>query len=109
MRQKTSTAPLSHQHSAHRRHAPQLSFPCTRETIHPHAPDAAFGNALTAIGNNIEQPNSNNGSKGVTPNHNTCYTMDPRIREDDELRERNSSVSDIKKELGFYQPSSSSG
>ncbi|HDY7908696.1 TPA: hypothetical protein RQK48_002252 [Vibrio vulnificus] len=56
MRQGTSTAPLSHKHSAHRRHGPQLSFPYTRETIHPHAPDAAFENALTAIGNNIEQP-----------------------------------------------------
>ncbi|MGR2902538.1 hypothetical protein ABMX99_22460, partial [Vibrio vulnificus] len=62
MRQDTSTVRLSHKHSAHRR---QSSFPCTRESIHPHAPDAAFGNALTAIGNNIEQPNSNNGSKGV--------------------------------------------
>ncbi|MCG6291863.1 hypothetical protein [Vibrio vulnificus] len=65
----------------------QPSFPCTRESIHPHAPDAAFGNALTAIGNNIEQPNSNNGSKGVTPSHTTCCTMGPRVREDDELRD----------------------
>ncbi|EIE1226045.1 hypothetical protein ACA895_001773 [Vibrio vulnificus] len=87
MRQDKPTAPLSHKHSAHSRHGPQLSFPCTRETIQPHAPDAAFGNALTAIGNNIEQPNSNNGSKGVTPNHNTCCTMGPRVREDDELRD----------------------
>ncbi len=107
MRQDTSTAPLSPKHSAHH-HAPQLSFPCTRETIQPHAPDATFENTLTAI-DNIEHPNSNTGSKAVTPNHNTRYTMGPRIREDDELRERNSSVSDIKKELGFYQPSSLSG
>ncbi|HAS6354569.1 TPA: hypothetical protein I7234_20460 [Vibrio vulnificus] len=65
---------------------PQPSFPCTRESIHPHTPDAAFGNALTAIGNNIEQPN-NTGSKAVTPNYTTCCTMDPRVREDDELRD----------------------
>ncbi|HFQ4905448.1 TPA: hypothetical protein ACGU4V_002564 [Vibrio vulnificus] len=65
----------------------QLSFPCTRESIYPHAPDATFENALTAIDNCIEQPNSNNGSKGVTPNHNTCCTMGPRVREDDELRD----------------------
>ncbi|AAO09277.1 Hypothetical protein VV1_0771 [Vibrio vulnificus CMCP6] len=34
---------------------PQPSFPCTRETIHPHAPDAAFGNALATTNNYIEQ------------------------------------------------------
>ncbi|AVX00199.1 hypothetical protein BJD94_10025 [Vibrio vulnificus Env1] len=25
----------------------QLSFPCIRESIHPHAPDATFGNTFT--------------------------------------------------------------
>ncbi len=65
----------------------QSSFPCTRETIYPHAPGAAFENTLTAI-DNIEHPNSNTGSKAVTPNHNTCYSMGPRVREDDEMRDR---------------------
>ncbi len=65
----------------------QPSFPCTRETIHPHAPDATFENTLTAIGN-IEQSNSNNGSNGVTPNHTTCCTMGPRVREDDKIIDR---------------------
>ncbi|WP_241751021.1 hypothetical protein [Vibrio vulnificus] len=94
MRQKTSTAPLSHQHSAHR-HAPP-SFPCTRETIQPHAPDATFENTLTAI-DNIEHRNSNTGSKAVTPNHNTRYTMGPRIREDDEIRKEKAELSSAAK------------
>ncbi|EOB6244256.1 hypothetical protein ACHELW_004506, partial [Vibrio vulnificus] len=87
----TSTAQLSNKHSAHR-HAPLSSFPCTRETIHPHAPDATFENTLTAI-DNIEHPNSNTGSKAVTPNHNTRYTMGPRIREDDEIRKEKAELS----------------
>ncbi len=33
----------------------QSSFPCTRESIHPHTPDAAFGNALATTNNYIEQ------------------------------------------------------
>ncbi|RZR45573.1 hypothetical protein D8T57_09910 [Vibrio vulnificus] len=41
---KISTPPPRH----------QASFPCTRESIHPHAPDVAFGNALTTD-NNIER------------------------------------------------------
>ncbi len=87
MRQDTSTAPLSHKHSAHSRHGPQLSFPCTRETIQPHAPDAAFGNILTEI-DNIEQSNINTGNEAVIPSHTTCYTMGPRLREDDEIRDK---------------------
>ncbi|OQK68096.1 hypothetical protein XM79_c10269 [Vibrio vulnificus] len=55
MRQDTSTAPLSHKYSVHRRHGPQLSFPCTRETIQPHTPDVAFGNALATTNNYMER------------------------------------------------------
>ncbi len=80
---------------------PQPSFPCTRETIHPHAPDATFENTLTAIGN-IEQSNSNNGSKGVTPNHTTCCTMGPRVREDDKIRDRKRLIDQsYKEEVGI--------
>ncbi len=81
---------------------PQPSFPCTRETIYAHAPDAAFGNALTAIGNNIEQPNSNTGSQAVTPSHNTRYTLGPRIREDDKIRDRKRLIDQsYKEEVGI--------
>ncbi|HFQ5110779.1 TPA: hypothetical protein ACGUT0_004424 [Vibrio vulnificus] len=31
---------------------PQLSFPCIRGSIHPHVPEAAFGNALAATDDN---------------------------------------------------------
>ncbi len=82
MRQGTSTAPLSHKHSAHRRHGPQLSFPCTRETIYPHAPGAALGNTLTATNN------KNNVNTVVIPTHYTRRTMGPRVREDDERKDR---------------------
>ncbi len=102
MRQKTSTAPLSHQHSAHRRHGPQLSLPCTRETIQPHAPGAAFENALTAMGNNIEQPNSNTGNEAVIPSHTTCCTMGPRVREDDKIKDRKRLIDrSYKEEVGI--------
>ncbi len=86
MRQKTSTAPLSHQHSAHRHHTPSRhSRAHGKPFIHTRRMPR-FENALTAI-DNIEHPNSNTGSKAVTPNHNTCCTMGPRVREDDELRD----------------------
>ncbi|ELS0762151.1 hypothetical protein QQ215_002890 [Vibrio vulnificus] len=47
-----------------------------------------------------ESKTDNTGNEAEIPNHTTRYTMDPRVREDDELRERNSSASEIKKELG---------
>ncbi|HAS6064082.1 TPA: hypothetical protein I7135_18135 [Vibrio vulnificus] len=87
MRQDTSTAPLSHKRSAHRCRTTSRHSRAHGETIHPHAPDATFENTLTAI-DNIEHPNSNTGSKAVTPNHTTHYTMGPRIREDDEIRDK---------------------
>ncbi len=100
MRQDTSTALLSHKHSAHR-HGPQLSFPCTRETIQPHAPDVTFENILTEI-DKIEHSNNNTGSKAVTPNHNTRCTMGPRVREDDEIRDRKRLIDQsYKEEVGI--------
>ncbi|EPQ9986604.1 hypothetical protein ACUYO6_004184 [Vibrio vulnificus] len=38
---------------------PQLSFPCIRGSIHPHAPEAAFGNELTTTDNDESEANSN--------------------------------------------------
>ncbi|OJI49986.1 hypothetical protein VVATL9824_01286 [Vibrio vulnificus] len=66
----------------------QSSFPCTRETIYPHAPDAAFENALTAIDNCIEQNQQQHINVAVTTSHTTHYTMGPRAREDDKIRDR---------------------
>ncbi|PWY29468.1 hypothetical protein VV97_12040 [Vibrio vulnificus] len=40
------------------------------------------------MGNNIEQPNSNTGNEAVIPNHTTCCTMGPRVREDDENKKK---------------------
>ncbi len=96
MRQGTSTAPLSHKHSAHRRHGPQLSFPCTRETIYPHAPGAALGNTLTATNN------KNNVNTVAIPTYYTRYTMGPRVREDDEIRDRKGLIDrSYKEEVGI--------
>ncbi len=96
MRQDTSTAPLSHKHSAHSRHGPQLSFPCTRETIHPRALYAALGNTLTATNN------KNNVNTVVIPTHYTRRTMGPRVREDDKIRDRKRLIDrSYKEEVGI--------
>ncbi len=62
---------------------PQLSFPCIRGSIHPHAPDAAFGNVLTATDNDESETNSNTDNEVRKTSHGARYTMGPRVREDD--------------------------
>ncbi|HFQ5336255.1 TPA: hypothetical protein ACGVBC_002428 [Vibrio vulnificus] len=68
---------------------PQLSFPRMRGSIHPHVPEAAFGNVLTATDNDESETNSNTGNEALKPSHGARYTMGPRVREDDEVRELN--------------------
>ncbi len=68
---------------------PQLSFPRMRGSIHPHAPDAAFGNALAATNNDESEANSNTDNEVPKPSHGAHYLMGPRVREDDEVRELN--------------------
>ncbi|EIT7143543.1 hypothetical protein L2778_001298 [Vibrio vulnificus] len=65
----------------HTRQMPRLETHCHNQQLH-------------------ESKTDNTGNEAEIPNHTTRYTMDPRVREDDELRERNSSASEIKKELG---------
>ncbi|HAS6019508.1 TPA: hypothetical protein I7136_10240 [Vibrio vulnificus] len=74
---KLSTLPPRH----------QLSFPCIRGSIHPHVPEAAFGNALAATNNDESEANSNTDNEVPKPSHSTRYTMGPRVREDDRVRE----------------------
>ncbi|BDP31600.1 hypothetical protein ABRZ80_05000 [Vibrio vulnificus] len=38
---------------------PQLSFPRMQGAIHPHVPEAAFGNVLTTTDNDESEANSN--------------------------------------------------
>ncbi|HFQ5254085.1 hypothetical protein NB574_00045 [Vibrio vulnificus] len=64
---------------------PQLSFPRMRGSIHPHAPEPAFGNALAATDNDESEANSNNEARKTC--HGARYTMGPRVREDDSVRE----------------------
>ncbi|WP_242603344.1 hypothetical protein [Vibrio vulnificus] len=66
---------------------PQLSFPCIRGSIHLHVLEAAFGNALAATDNDESETNNNTGNEALKPSHGARYTMDPRVREDDEVRE----------------------
>ncbi|OQK66501.1 hypothetical protein XM79_c10270 [Vibrio vulnificus] len=87
MRQDTSTATLSHKNQHPPPH-PQPSFPCTRETIYPHAPDAAFENTLTTIDNCIEQNQQQHVNVAVTTSHTTRCTMGPRVHEDDKIKDR---------------------
>ncbi|EOB3676085.1 hypothetical protein ACHELX_002946 [Vibrio vulnificus] len=74
---KLSTPPPRH----------QLSFPCIRGSIHPHVPEAAFGNALAATDNDESEANSNTGNEVRKTSHGARYPMGPRVREDDEVRE----------------------
>ncbi|EJT0555610.1 hypothetical protein N2J30_004206 [Vibrio vulnificus] len=70
---------------------PQPSFPCIRESIHSHAPEAAFGNVLTATDNDESETNSNTDNEVPKPSHGAYYTMGPRVREDDKNKKRKSS------------------
>ncbi|QBH28391.1 Hypothetical protein FORC77_2668 [Vibrio vulnificus] len=58
-----------------------------RGSIHPHVPEATFGNALAATDNDESETNNNTGNEALKPSHGARYTMDPRVREDDEVRE----------------------
>ncbi|HFQ4982555.1 TPA: hypothetical protein ACGUZ2_001904 [Vibrio vulnificus] len=68
----------------------QLSFPRMRGSIHPHVPDAAFGNVLTATDNDKSEADSNTNNKALKPSHRASYTMGPRVREDDKSKKRKS-------------------
>ncbi|MDT8804999.1 hypothetical protein [Vibrio vulnificus] len=77
---KLSTPPPRH----------QLSFPRMRGSIHPHVPEAAFGNVLTATDNNESETNSNTDNEVLKTSHGARYTMGPRVREDDKNKKRKS-------------------
>ncbi|HDY7951594.1 TPA: hypothetical protein RQK75_004296 [Vibrio vulnificus] len=59
-----------------------------RGSIHPHAPEPAFGNVLTATDNNESETSSNNEARKTS--HGARYTMGPRVREDDKNKKRKS-------------------
>ncbi len=69
---------------------PQLSFPRKRGSIHPHVPEAAFGNALAATDNDESETNHNTDNEVPKPSHSARYTMGPRVREDDKNKKRKS-------------------
>ncbi|MCU8408712.1 hypothetical protein M2G69_21085 [Vibrio vulnificus] len=56
-----------------------------RGSIHPYMPEAAFGNTLTATNNDESETSSNNEARKTS--HGARYTMGPRVREDDSVRE----------------------
>ncbi len=66
---------------------PQPSFPRMRGSIHPHVPEAAFGNVLTTTDNDESETNSNTGNEVPKTSHGARNSMDPRVREDDRVRE----------------------
>ncbi|HFQ4993245.1 TPA: hypothetical protein ACGUUK_002938 [Vibrio vulnificus] len=69
---------------------PQLSFPCIRGSIHPHMPEAAFGNVLAATNNDESEANNNTVNEALKPSYSARYTMGPRVREDDGNKKRKS-------------------
>ncbi|HAS8210332.1 TPA: hypothetical protein I7693_22360, partial [Vibrio vulnificus] len=56
-----------------------------RGSIHPHVPEAAFGNTLTATDNDESETSSNNEARKTS--HGARCPMGPRVREDDRVRE----------------------
>ncbi len=82
MRQDKPTAPLSHKHSAHRRHTTNCHSRAHGKPFIRTRQMPRFENALTATNN------KNNDNAVVIPTHNTRYTMGPRVREDDKIRDR---------------------
>ncbi|MCR9701178.1 hypothetical protein NB574_00030 [Vibrio vulnificus] len=69
---------------------PQLSFPRMRGSIHPHMPEAAFGNTLTATDNDKSETNHNTNNEVPKPSHGAHDPMGPRVREDDKNKKRKS-------------------
>ncbi|MCA3908119.1 hypothetical protein JKP30_20225 [Vibrio vulnificus] len=67
-------------------HTPNRHSHADGGSIHPHVPEAAFGNVLTATDNNERETNNTN-NEAIKPNHGARYAMDPHVREDDEVRE----------------------
>ncbi|HFQ5138273.1 hypothetical protein [Vibrio vulnificus] len=58
-----------------------------RGSIHPHVPEAAFGNALAATDNDESETNSNTDNEVRKTSHGARYTITLRVREDDSVRE----------------------
>ncbi|WP_145923168.1 hypothetical protein [Vibrio vulnificus] len=61
-----------------------------RGSIHPHVPEAAFGNALAATDNDESETNSNTDNEVRKTSHGARYPMGPRVREDDKNKKRKS-------------------
>ncbi|HAT8558741.1 TPA: hypothetical protein I7221_22690, partial [Vibrio vulnificus] len=76
--------------SAHRRHTPNRHSRAYGGSIHPHVPEAAFGNALAATNNDESEANSNTDNEVPKPSHGAHYPMGPRVREDDKSKKRKS-------------------
>ncbi len=96
MRQDTSTAPLSHKRSAHRRHTTNCHsrahgkpFVRTRRMsrLEMHLPQQP-----------LKQANSSNFNTAIAINHSIRSTMGPRVREDDEKKtKRKSRQTEVRK------------
>ncbi len=81
MRQDKPTAPLSHKHSAHRRHT---------TSRHSRAHGKPFiRDRLCRVGNTLTTTdNKSNDNTVAIPTYYTRYTMGPRVREDNKNMKR---------------------
>ncbi len=87
MRQDKPTAPLSHKHSAHRRHT-------TSRHSRAHGNPFIRTRQMLSLEIHSPQQNKSNDNTVAIPTHNTRYTMGPRVREDDEIREKKQGTRD---------------
>ncbi|QBH28392.1 hypothetical protein [Vibrio vulnificus] len=76
------------QKTQHTAATPPTVIPVYTGSIHPHVPEAAFGNTLTATDNDESETSSNN--KALKPSYSARYTIAPRVREDDKNKKRKS-------------------
>ncbi len=96
IRQDASTALLSNKHSAHCRHTTSRHSRAHGKPFIRTRQVPRFENALTATNN------KNNDNAVVIPTHNTRYTMGPRLREDDKIRDRKGLIDrSYKEEVGI--------
>ncbi|OJI18230.1 hypothetical protein VVORL1506_03982 [Vibrio vulnificus] len=96
MRQYTSTATLSRKNSEHRRHT-------TNRHSRAHGNPFIHTNRMSCLEIHTPQlDNKNNDNAVVIPTHNTRYTMGPRLREDDKIRDRKGLIDrSYKEEVGI--------
>ncbi|HFQ4969235.1 TPA: hypothetical protein ACGU5M_002951 [Vibrio vulnificus] len=91
---KLSTPPPRH----------QLSFPCIRGSIHPHVPEAAFGNVLAATNNDESETNSNTGYEALKTSQALAIRWVPAFARMTKIRKEKAELSSAAKNKKLSTP-----